>query len=142
LSRRRLVKATKVTQFDVRVREVAVLRRRYLRAGRAAHATGKAEHVNMCRWLFHAEFWDRELGAACPFAPAIGHQSLADTPPVSTVGRVERYTRVTAQNDVDQDVHLRSSANQKSTLCGMKPSEVTTRDVTCYRCHRFSVGDI
>jgi hypothetical protein len=55
---------------------------------------------------------------------------------------MERYTRVTAQNDVDQDVHLQSSQNQSSTLCGMKPGEATTRDVTCYRCHRFSIGDI
>ncbi len=61
---------------------------------------------------------------------------------MSTVGLMERYTRVTAQNDVDQDVHLQSSQNQSSTLCGMKPGESTTRDVTCYRCHRFSIGDI
>jgi hypothetical protein len=61
---------------------------------------------------------------------------------VSTVGRVERYTRVMAENDVDKDVHLQSSGNANSTLCGMKPSVETTRDVSCYRCHQFSVGGL
>lgn len=55
---------------------------------------------------------------------------------------MERYTRVMALNDVDKDVHLQSSGNANSTLCGMKPGEETTRDVSCYRCHQFSVGDI
>jgi hypothetical protein len=61
---------------------------------------------------------------------------------MSTVGLVERYERVTAENDVDKDVHLQSSGNSQSTLCGMKPGPVTTRDVSCYRCHQFSVGDL
>jgi hypothetical protein len=61
---------------------------------------------------------------------------------MSTVGQVERYTRVMAENDVDKDVHLQSSGNLNSTLCGMKPGVVTTRDVSCYRCHQFSVGDL
>ena len=61
---------------------------------------------------------------------------------MSTVGLVERFEKVMAENDVDQDVHLQSSANSNSTLCGMKPGVATSRDVTCYRCHQFSVGDL
>jgi ethanolamine ammonia-lyase small subunit len=69
-------------------------------------------------------------------------ESKLARPRMSTVGLVERYTRVTAENDVDKDVHLQSSGNLSSTLCGMRPGAVTTRDVSCYRCHQFSVGGL
>jgi hypothetical protein len=59
---------------------------------------------------------------------------------VSTVGSMERLEKFTAVNDVDGDVHLVRSTSVKSTLCGMAPAEATTREVTCYRCHEFSVG--
>ncbi|MGH3733697.1 MAG: hypothetical protein ACRDVC_10070 [Acidimicrobiales bacterium] len=55
---------------------------------------------------------------------------------------MERIEKFTAANDVDGDVHYVRTSNTKSTLCGMVPAESSNRDVTCYRCHEFGVGNI
>jgi hypothetical protein len=52
----------------------------------------------------------------------------------------ERLEKFTAANDVDGDIHLVRTTTMTSTLCGMVPKEASTREVTCYRCHEFSVG--
>lgn len=55
---------------------------------------------------------------------------------------MERLERFTAANDLDGDTHLVRSTNPTSTLCGLVPASASTRDVSCYRCHQFEVGDI
>jgi hypothetical protein len=55
---------------------------------------------------------------------------------------MERLEKFTAANDLDGDTHLVRSTNPQSTLCGLVPATASTRDVTCYRCHQFEVGDI
>ncbi len=53
------------------------------------------------------------------------------------------FTKVTAKNDADQDVHYRAPGGTTSTLCGLKiDKEVTRGQVTCYRCHQFAGGNL
>jgi hypothetical protein len=55
---------------------------------------------------------------------------------------MERLEKFTATNDLDGDIHLVRSTSPNSTLCGLIPASASTRDVTCYRCHQFEIGDI
>ncbi len=61
---------------------------------------------------------------------------------LSTVSRVEGFEKVKAEQDADQDVHYRRLGSTGSTLCGMKAAAPATGDVTCYRCHEFSRGNV
>ncbi len=61
---------------------------------------------------------------------------------VSTVSVVERFEKVKAEHDGEQDVHLMGPGSTGSTLCGMKAGGSVGGEVTCYRCHEFSRGDI
>lgn len=62
---------------------------------------------------------------------------------MSTVGLVDRLVKVMARNDVDQDVHFQHATGPETTLCGMTSAGTPVeRDVTCYRCHQFAIGDI
>ncbi len=55
---------------------------------------------------------------------------------------MERLEKFTAINDFDGDIHLVRSTSPNSTLCGLVPATASTRDVSCYRCHQFEVGDV
>ena len=55
---------------------------------------------------------------------------------------MERLEKFTAANDLDGDIHLVRSTNPSSTLCGLIPAASSTRDVSCYSCHQFEVGDL
>jgi hypothetical protein len=48
---------------------------------------------------------------------------------------------VTAENDMEQDVHYSAEGSDK-TLCGLKSAATSSRELTCYRCHQFAVGDV
>lgn len=62
---------------------------------------------------------------------------------MSTVGRMERYVKVKALNDVDKGIHYRGSATPNTTLCGMQTAPLAVEGaVTCYRCHQFATGDL
>jgi hypothetical protein len=56
---------------------------------------------------------------------------------------MERFVKVRALNDVDQDIHFRASTTPNTTLCGMTTApESVEGSVTCYRCHQFASGDL
>jgi hypothetical protein len=55
---------------------------------------------------------------------------------------MDRLEKFTAVNDVDGDVHYVRTSNTRATLCGMVPAASVDRDVTCYRCHEFALGNI
>jgi hypothetical protein len=55
---------------------------------------------------------------------------------------MERLEKFMAVNDVDGDVHYVRTSNAKATLCGMTPAASAEREVTCYRCHEFALGNI
>jgi hypothetical protein len=59
----------------------------------------------------------------------------------STVSLVEGFEKVKAEQDADQDVHLKGRGSTGSTLCGMKVAGSTEAEVTCYRCHEFARGN-
>jgi hypothetical protein len=60
---------------------------------------------------------------------------------LSTVTLVDTYEKVKAQGDADQDVHYKRTESSGSTLCGMKPTDSSGADVTCYRCIDFALGN-
>lgn len=55
---------------------------------------------------------------------------------------MEGFKKVTAQNDVEQDVHYLAEGSSDKTLCGLKSAGSSSRELTCYRCHQFAVGDV
>lgn len=55
---------------------------------------------------------------------------------------VDTYEKVKAESDADQDVHYKATGISGSTLCGMKAAGPAQSDVTCYRCHEFSRGNV
>jgi hypothetical protein len=61
---------------------------------------------------------------------------------LSTVSLVEGFEKVKAEQDADQDVHLKGPGSTGSTLCGMKAAGSATGEVTCYRCHEFARGNV
>lgn len=61
---------------------------------------------------------------------------------MSTVILVETYEKVKAEPDANQDVHYKTSGISGNTLCGLKATESTEADVTCYKCHEFSRGSL
>jgi hypothetical protein len=75
-------------------------------------------------------------------SPAAVSSSAMNRAILSTVSLVEGFVKVKAEQDADQDVHLKGPGSTGSTLCGMKAAGTVEGDVTCYRCHEFSRGNV
>jgi hypothetical protein len=56
---------------------------------------------------------------------------------------MERFVKVAALNDVDQDTHFQREGAKNTTLCGLPTNgTVVTSEMSCYRCHQFASGDL
>ena len=55
---------------------------------------------------------------------------------------MDGFKKVTANNDVEKDVHYLSDATPGKTMCGLESAGLASGEMTCYRCHQFAAGDI
>gem|GEM_PF-5645604 len=61
---------------------------------------------------------------------------------MSTVGPMEKLTKVKAHADYDDAVHYRRHDNHDTTLCGLRIKEgAVTAEASCLRCRSFALGD-
>lgn len=62
---------------------------------------------------------------------------------VTKVGHMADLVKVSAKNDVENEVHYRALGSADKTLCGMDVADGPLKnEMSCARCHQFASGKI